>query len=277
MRYGRVSSVVGNAGHGHGLETHATGHGLEARATRAAFTLIEILLMIGILAALAAMALPNLIGQIERERMPQSAEQMRAMLQMTRANAMFDGRRYRIRFPQPDEVDNPRELRQPLIEREDDPLDQPNEYFPVSHPWAHGLTLHDPIWCAEVRIGKPFFSEDEVEYDAPYVAPNALQKEDPFRPAVYFEPNGVSTWATFVLTDAPEGADPEALEDFKRIEVIFDGDTGLAWLQRPFYPEEIQMFVEHDWPPVMRSDFLRPDPLTEDQVLEIREKLVRKK
>ncbi len=233
--------------------------------------------MIGVLLLLAGFLFPNLLGQIERERMPQSAEQMRALVQMTRANAMFDGRRYRIRFPQPEEVDHPQELRQPLIERENDPLDRPNEFFPVSHPWAHGVTIHDSVWCAEVRIGKPYLYEGEVEYDEPYIAPNAIEREDPYRPAVYFEPNGVSTWATFVLTDAPEGTDPDALEHYKRIEVIFDGDTGLAWLQRPFYPEEIQMLVEHDWPPVLRNDFLRPEPLTEDQVLEIRETLVRKK
>jgi type II secretory pathway pseudopilin PulG len=242
-------------------------------------TLLELLLVIGVLTILAGLMFPNMLGQIERERLPQSAEQMRALLQMTRANAMFDGRRYRIRFTDPTHGEDAELARQPSIEREDDPLDNPEKFNPVNHPWARGVTLHETVWCAQVLPGKPYLDEGEIAYDAPPAPPNTVgkEKEDPLRPAIYFEPNGMSPWATFVLTSAPLGTDPSDLKEQPCIDVIFDGETGLAWLQRPFYPEEIQMLVEHDWPPVLRNDFLRPQPLTEDEVLEIRETLVRKK
>ncbi|MCH7632740.1 MAG: hypothetical protein IIB59_05965, partial [Planctomycetes bacterium] len=52
---------------------------------------------------------------------------------------------------------------------------------------------------------------------------------------------------------------------------ILEGLTGLCWLQRPFYDEELDLFADKGWPAVLRQDFLRPDMLTEDDVLELRE------
>ena len=80
--------------------------------------------------------------------------------------------------------------------------------------------------------------------------------------------------ATVVSLAAPP--DEDDLEDYKRIEVIYDGLTGLCWLQRPFEEEELEMLEEHGWPPVLRKDFLRPALLTEDEVIEIQESLVRR-
>ncbi|HEY3245458.1 MAG TPA: GspH/FimT family pseudopilin [Phycisphaerae bacterium] len=250
-----------------------------AGARRTALTLLELLLVIGLLTILAGLVFPNMLGLIERERLPQSAEQVRSLLQMTRANAMFDGRRYRIRFTDPQRSEHTDEARQPIIEREDDPLENPEKFNPVGYPWARGVTLHEQVWCAQVLPGKPYLDEGQVAYDAPPVPPNTVDREksDPLRPAIYFDPNGMSSWATFRITTAPLGTEPADLKDKPVIDVIFDGETGLAWLQRPFYPEEIDMLTKHDWPPVLRSDFLRPQPLTEDEVLEIRETLVRKK
>ncbi len=54
-----------------------------------------------------------------------------------------------------------------------------------------------------------------------------------------------------------------------------DGLTGLIWLQRRFHEEEIDMLEENGWPPVLRQDFLRPQLLTEEDVLEIRERSFR--
>jgi hypothetical protein len=87
-----------------------------------------------------------------------------------------------------------------------------------------------------------------------------------------FEPDGTSDWATFLLVaDAPRQIDIEELENYERIEVIYEGQTGLAWLQRPFYEEELDLFEEKNWPVVLRRDFLRPQVLTEDDVLELRD------
>jgi hypothetical protein len=54
-----------------------------------------------------------------------------------------------------------------------------------------------------------------------------------------------------------------------RIEVILEGPTGLAWLQRPFYDEELDLFEEKGWPAVLRKDFLDKAVLTEDDILEL--------
>ena len=95
-------------------------------------------------------------------------------------------------------------------------------------------------------------------------------------PPLIVEPDGTSEWATFVITDAPPEAAADELDGYRRIEVIIDGLTGLAWLQRPFYEEELDLFREHDWPVVLRKDFLRIAPLTEHDVLEIQETRVRR-
>ena len=76
--------------------------------------------------------------------------------------------------------------------------------------------------------------------------------------------------------DAPPDTAADELEAYPRLEVIYDGLVGLAWLQRPFYREELEMLEEHGWPPVLRKDFLTEVALTETDVLEIQETLVRR-
>ena len=241
------------------------------------FTLLEVSLVLGIILLITMMVLPNLIDEFRREELPGSARQLRSQLTLISANAAFDGKRYRIRFPEDGEEDPLGGDRQPLIEREDDPFDEPDVFNLVTDPWAVGNTLLGEVWCAEVRLGRPTIERlrerrSEIE--------EALDEEfedfDPRRLPLIFEPDGTSEWATFVLVaDAPRGIDIEQLEDYERIEVIYEGETGLAWLQRPFYEEELDLFEEKNWPAVLRQDFLRSAALTEDDVLEIREVKVR--
>ncbi|MCH7995276.1 MAG: hypothetical protein IIB57_12650, partial [Planctomycetes bacterium] len=79
----------------------------------------------------------------------------------------------------------------------------------------------------------------------------------------------------FVLTEAPRGSDIDSLDDYGAIEVIQEGETGLIWLQRPFYEEELDLFEEKNWPIVLRQDFLDPRVLTEDDVLELHDSLLK--
>ena len=105
-----------------------------------------------------------------------------------------------------------------------------------------------------------------------------LEFDDGFPPLI-IEADGTCEWATFLLTDAAEDEDVTDVDprevDYSMLEVILDGLTGLAWLQRPLYDDELEMMREHDWPPVLRMDFIRPQALTEDNVLEIRMSNVR--
>ncbi|MCP4245447.1 MAG: hypothetical protein GY778_00205 [bacterium] len=243
------------------------------------FTLLEVLLVVGILATLSALVLPNLIGEIESSRLPTSAEQMRSLLTLVRSNAMFDGLRYRVRFPLEDELDDEGDDRQPLIEREDDPVKEPGVFNPVKAPWVYGETLLRDVWCAQVRLGKPTIEQIKDGYESQDVSERLgemFEDEDPDYPSLLIEPDGTSEWAVFALTNASRELSVEELEeDSPVIEVIMDGLTGLIWLQRRFHEEEIDMLEENGWPPVLRQDFLRPQLLTEDDVLEIRERSLR--
>ncbi len=230
------------------------------------------------MAIISALVIPNFARQIRGEELRSSADQLRSFLALTQANAAFDGKRYRIRFATENEQDPLGGTQQPLIEREDDPIHEPEVFNLVTQPWAVGKTLIGEVRCAEVRLGRPQIVDliDRRDQAAEDVA-RALkgrdeeQEFDPELPPLYIEPDGTSRWATFVLTEAPAEVQADDLEDYKTIEVILEGLTGLCWLQRPFYDEELELFADKGWPAVLRQDFLRPDMLTEDDVLELRE------
>ncbi|MCP4590527.1 MAG: prepilin-type N-terminal cleavage/methylation domain-containing protein [bacterium] len=255
---------------------------------RGGFTLMELLLVIGLLALLSAMIVPNLLGQFMGERLPKSAQQMRALLQLTRANAMLDGKRYRLRFPLEDELDSEGTGVQPIVEREDEPFIAPGVYEPVAASWGRGVTLLDGVRCVRARLGKPTVEEllrhfddvtaelDEEEKEEDVFYQEFIEDFEEDFPPLVFEPDGTSEWCTLVISNAPPEIEEDDLADYPRIEVIYDGLTGLAWLQRPFYEEELEMFQENGWPAVLRKDFLRPVALTEDEVIEIQESLVRR-
>ncbi|MBU0717441.1 MAG: hypothetical protein KJ749_04260 [Planctomycetes bacterium] len=240
-----------------------------------AFTLIEAVLVIGIVAVITAMILPNFIDEIRGHSLEGSARQVRSMLTLVGANACFDGVRYRLRFPELGEEDLMGGNRQPLIEREDDPLEEPEVFNAVTDPWAIGATLLEGVWCAEVRRGRPtatiLKNLEKTRSDVQDALDKAFEDFSPERPPVIFEADGTTGWFTFVLTDAPPGTELDDLENYDRIEVLFEGDTGMVWLQRPFYEEELDLFEEKNWPVVLRQDFLSPKVLTEDDVLELYE------
>jgi hypothetical protein len=235
-------------------------------------------LVVALLALLAGLVMPNLIGEIEGGRLYASADRMRSLLTVTRSNAMFDGKRYRIRFPADDELDDLGGERQPIIEREDDPVEEPDVFNRVTDPWVRGETLLGEVWCAQIRLGKPSLDDEYLTgEESEELAEELFEDEDPQYPPLLIDPDGTCDWVTFVVTSVDRETDPEELEeDDPVIHVIMDGVTGLIWLQRPFFEEELDMLREHNWPPVLRTDFLRPELLTEEDVLEIKERLIRK-
>ncbi|RJP31841.1 MAG: prepilin-type N-terminal cleavage/methylation domain-containing protein [Phycisphaerales bacterium] len=244
----------------------------------AAYTMLEVMLVIAILGLIAALAAPNLLGEIQRRRLYTSALQMRSLLELVRYNAQFDGKRYRIRFPKENELDPMGGDRQPIIEREDDPLEAPDEWNPVVAPWTYGHTLLEGVWCIQVRLGRPTLESLRNPEESMTVADKleaAFEDFEPDYPPLYVEPDGTSDWATFALTQADRDLTAEDLDDsVVRIEVIVEGPTGMIWLQRPLYEEELDLFEENGWPPVLRKDFFDPDPLTEDDVLELTEESI---
>ena len=250
-----------------------------ARSRCPGFTLLEMALVVGLIVLVSAMAIPAFIRQIRQEELPTSANQLRSLLELVRANAAFDGLRYRIRFPCQGEVDALGGTTQPIVEREDDPMNNPERFNPMTAPWAVGTTLIGEVRCAEVRLGRPNVHDlQERRTEAAEDLKKAFEKRnkkneemDPDRPPFIVEPDGTAEWATFLLTDAPAYVPLEQLEDHRRIEVLHEGLTGLCWLQRPFYDEELDLFEEKNWPVLLRRDFLEPRVLTEDDVLELRD------
>ncbi|MCC6649874.1 MAG: hypothetical protein IT348_01850 [Candidatus Eisenbacteria bacterium] len=245
--------------------------------TRRGMTLIEIILVMGMLVLIAGIAVPRLMSQLQGRQLELSSRQMAAVISLVRANAQFDGKRYRIRFANEDERDEISDPDQPIIEREDDPMEEPGRFNPVLASWVRGETLMGRVWCAEVRLGKPSIEElrtmresrgSEIEKEQI----RAFEDFDPDRPPLVIEPDGSCEWATFVFTEAPRDYDLQQLEEEVRLELILDGFTGQSWLQRPFYDEEIDLFEEKHWPAVLRQDLLTSAVLTEDDVLEIHER-----
>lgn len=246
-----------------------------------AYTLVELVLVMGLLVLISAITIPNFMRRVERETLPGSANQLRSLLTLIRANAAFDGVRYRVRFPSVDDLEDDEDAlngrHQPIIEREDDPIHQPEVFNLVTAPWAIGKTFLGDVWCAEVRPGHPTIEQlqrlRESRSDIQDALTEAFDKEnkdfEAQRPPLIIESDGTSEWVTFVITEAPEGTELDSLEDYPVIDVILDGETGLAWLQRPFFEEELDLFEEKNWPAVLRQDFLNPNPLTEDDVLEL--------
>lgn len=250
--------------------------------TLRAYTLVELVLVMGLLVLISAITIPNFMRQIERETLPGSANQLRSLITLIRANAAFDGVRYRLRFPLLEEdLENSEDLLngryQPIIEREDDPIHHPEEFNLVTDPWAIGKTFLGDVWCAEVRPGRPTIEQlqhlRETRNDIQDALTEAFDEEnqdfEAERPPLIIESDGTSEWVTFVVTEAPVGTELDSLEDYPSIDVILDGETGLAWLQRPFFEEELDLFEEKNWPAVLRQDFLNPNPLTEDDILEL--------
>jgi type II secretory pathway component PulJ len=243
-----------------------------------AYTLIEVVLVIGLLILISAVALPTFYSQLAREELPTSADQLRSLVTLTRSHAAFDARRYRIRFPREDETDALGTRQQPIIEREDDPMENPEVFLPVRANWAYGKTLLGRVRCAEIRLGRPRIDDLQRRREsAAGELEQAFEERDQREtferelPPVYIEPDGTSDWATFVLTEADRDVALNELHDHPGIDVIVDGLSGLCWLQRPFFDEELDLFEEENWPAVLRKDFLTPRMLTEQDVLELRE------
>ncbi len=236
----------------------------------------------GLLAVLGAIVLPNLAGQIKSQELVSSANQLRSLIGLISANASFDGKRYRIRFPGEDELDGLGGRVQPIIEREDDPMYEPEIFVPVTASWAIGETLVGESRCAQMRIGRPLIEDlqdrrEQIARNIERALADRKKRErfDADFPPLYIEPDGTSEWAVFQLTTAKPNIALEELvtspELYPQIEVILEGPTGMCWLQRPFYDEELDLFEDKNWPAVLRQDFLRKQPLTEDDVLELRD------
>ncbi len=235
------------------------GFALNARgACAGAFTLVEVLLVISLIGLLMYFVVPVFTGELERRRLTDSVDRMRNMVALTRAHAMNDGKRYRIRWEDQDMYDEAEENNttlQPIIEVEDKPIEEPANFTPVKDLWSQAEVLHEGIQCVEVRLGKPktpeqelrereqeerydelasrvddmFEEDDKLEdmfEDMDVDEAGTEEEKDPVRPAIVFEPDGTVEWATIFLTNGEETDEGE----LQTWEILIDARTGkIGW------------------------------------------------
>jgi prepilin-type N-terminal cleavage/methylation domain-containing protein len=235
---------------------------------RPGFTLVEVLLVVGVILILAWFVVPVFTGELKRRRLEYSIDQMQTMIRLTRAQAMNDGKRYRIRWPEEEAYEQADErgvTLQPMVEVEKDPIEEPGEFTEVKAIWARGVTLHDGIQCTEVRLGRPKSAEDllreeEEEERLEHIADGieemfneeedpfedmfgqgpddvgSEEDEDPIRPPIVFEPDGTAQWAVILLTNGEEDEEGE----LRTWEVIIDGRTGEVGSRRTRTEAEVE-------------------------------------
>ncbi|MFQ5502796.1 MAG: prepilin-type N-terminal cleavage/methylation domain-containing protein, partial [Phycisphaerae bacterium] len=203
-----------------------------------AFTLIEILLVIGLLGLMMAMAWPMLQNQILASELPESADRIRDMLFMVRSEAALEHRRHRIRFVEGEQ--------QPHIEYEPDPIERPGEWEPIQSAWARDPMLLGDVQVNEIRLGRPVYlkpvsreegtdeledqvaEEEEVieDVDDPIGENSSGDQDeeiDEDRPLIMYEADGSTEWATFIVSKLPLEETIE--EEHEQLWIVLDGRT----------------------------------------------------
>ncbi|MFQ5410976.1 MAG: prepilin-type N-terminal cleavage/methylation domain-containing protein [Phycisphaerae bacterium] len=217
------------------------------------FTLIEILLVVGLLGLLMALAWPMLQNQITASELPESADRVRDMLFMVRSEAALEHRRHRIRFVAGEQ--------QPHIEYEPDPIERPGEWEPIKSAWARDPILLADVQVNEIRLGRPIYlkpvsreegtdeleeqveEEEEIidELDDPTGENSDAGEEDEEidedRPLIMYEADGSTGWATLIVSKLPLEETVE--EENDQLWIVLDGRTGLAKVREKVTEEQL--------------------------------------
>lgn len=181
------------------------------RETHKAFTLLEVLLVIALLSMLAAFSWPLLGRAREAEELFESARRVKTLMQMCRARAMNESRRYRITF----QTDGTLELR-----RQRDPLYAPQEFYRFRESWATASVLLERVWVEALLPlpdgPPPIDVEDALiefeEFDEELIPITDLDRAF----VLNFEPDGTSGSVRWLLRDL----------DGRGLEMTLDGRLG---------------------------------------------------
>ncbi|TWT40319.1 hypothetical protein RAS1_40270 [Phycisphaerae bacterium RAS1] len=168
-----------------------------AHFSRRAFTLMELLLVVALLGLLSILVFPNLGSIGHAEDLVESGRRVKTTIAMCRAQAMADGRRYRMTIRQDGRI---------RVERQVDPITKPQEYEAIPSDWARLAILLDDIWVDQLLPlpdGPPpiLVEDDEIEFtefdDLELTSVTELEAEF----ALEFEPDGSSTSARWIIRD----------------------------------------------------------------------------
>lgn len=170
--------------------------GVRRSPRRRAFTLLEVILVIGVLVILLGLTLPDFSGALTAEQLPESGARCKALLSMCRAQAMNESRRYRVWIRPDGSIKALRQL---------DPLEAPHDYIPISDDWGREQVLLDDVWVDAVQPlsdGPPplLVDDDEIEFSEIEEEPLSIATFDE-GVTVEIAPDGTSNSLKFVLRD----------------------------------------------------------------------------
>lgn len=213
-------------------------------ALRTGFTLLELLLVIGLVGLLAAFAWPEFSNATRAERLIESARRMETLVAMCRAEAMNEGRQYRIEI----RIDGSVRVRRQL-----DAVFAPHIFEMYEQNWAQTEPLLDGVWIEAVEILEDgplpvHIIDDELQLPEPdpndaLIPIEEYQCEDcpdPTTPPelwITFKPDGSCNGMRWVLRDTRGRA---------RLQTL-DARLGRVNTER--------------WESLEPDDVLRPDPL----------------
>ncbi len=206
-----------------------------ARGFSTAFTLLELVLVMTLLAIVAAFAIPNFGAAATGENRRESGRRIRALVGMCRAEAMSTACRHRLLVRQDGSV---------RVRRQADPLKAPHLYITPRAAWARGPFLQPDVWIEAVQLlpdGPPpirIIDEKLVFPDTEIDTTPVQELERPVQ--VEFEPDGTCNSLRFVLRHV----------DGQGLLVTLDGRLGRVTLS--------------GWPTASPDDLHRPQPLPAD-------------
>jgi type II secretion system protein H len=163
---------------------------------QAGFTLFEVLLVAALLALLALLVFPDLRGTSRGEQLDESVARLKALIAMTRAEAMNQTRRYRLTFREDGSI---------RLSRQRDPLTAPHEFVRVREPWALREVLLPEVWVAALEPlpqgpAPILVEDDEIEFTQLESEPIPVNElEAPHQ--LYFEPDGTCPSMRWILRD----------------------------------------------------------------------------
>jgi type II secretion system protein H len=163
---------------------------------QAGFTLFEVLLVAVLLALLALLVFPDLRGTSRGEQLDESVARLKALIAMTRAEAMNQTRRYCLTFRQDGSI---------RLSRQRDPLTAPHEFVRVRAPWALREVLLPEVWVAAIEPlpqgpAPILVQDDRIEFAQLESEPVPVTElEAPHQ--LYFEPDGTCPSMRWILRD----------------------------------------------------------------------------
>ncbi len=141
-----------------------------------AFTLLELMLVIALLAVLAVVALPLYSGALARRQLAESADQFRSLMYTAAGEAKQAGRRMELRFTDPPAASHlapsgkelaPSAARAVEVHVERDPLGAPGQFEPVLADWARWAVAGANVQIVKVEVAEPVQVCGEEEAEEP--------------------------------------------------------------------------------------------------------------